>query len=148
LRFVLADRTARPLDAGEIKMLLSQPNLLRLAVVDERDLLPIVHPVWYLYREDKFLIATDRSGVKARSLRKNPNAYFLVDVNDRPPRGIRGKGIAKVVDDPAYASKVTEDCVLKYMGKLEGRTAKSILEMGAGSVVLEITPKYMATWKY
>jgi nitroimidazol reductase NimA-like FMN-containing flavoprotein (pyridoxamine 5'-phosphate oxidase superfamily) len=145
---VLADRTAKPLDAEEIKMLLSQPNLLRLAVVDERDLLPIVHPVWYLYRDDKFLVATDRSGIKARSLRKDPNAYFLVDVNDRPPHGVRGKGIAKVVDDPAYASKVTKDCVLKYMDKLEGKTAESILEMGTDSVVIEVTPRYMATWKY
>ena len=145
---MLADRTAKPLNTNEVDDLLSQPNLLRLAVVDERDLLPIVHPVWFLYRGGKFLIATDRSGVKARSLRKNPNAYFLVDVNDRPPRGVRGKGVARVVDDPAYASKVTEDCVLKYMGKLEGKAAESILEMGKDSAVVEITPRYMATWKY
>lgn len=148
MKFVLADKTAKLLDAKEVDDLLSKPNLLRLAVVDERDLLPLVHPVWYLYRGNKFLVATDKNGVKARSLRKNPNAYFLVDVNDRPPRGVRGKGMAKVVEDSAYASKVTEECVLKYLGRLEGKSAKSILEMGAGSVVIEITPRYMATWKY
>jgi nitroimidazol reductase NimA-like FMN-containing flavoprotein (pyridoxamine 5'-phosphate oxidase superfamily) len=148
LKFVLADKTARPLDASEVDGLLSQSNLLRLAFVDERDLLPMVHPVWYLYRRNKFLVATDKNGVKARSFRKNPSAYFLVDVNDRSPHGVRGKGTARVVDDSIYASKVTEDCVLKYMGKLEGKAARSILEMGAGSVVIEITPRYMATWKY
>lgn len=148
MKFVLADRSARPLAKKEVDQLLSQPNILRLAVADERDGLPIVHPVWYVYKKGMFLVATDKDGVKARSLRKNPIAYFLVDTDSRPPRGIRGRGTARVVDDPAYATEVTRENVLKYLGTLKTRTAKSILAMGGTSSVLEITPAYMATWKY
>lgn len=148
MKFTLADRTARILDRKELDRLLSQPNLLRLAVVDERNGLPIVHPVWYVYKNGRFFIATDRDGVKARSLRKNPNAYFLVDVDGRPPWGVRGRGTAKVVDDTAYATGATRENVLKYLGTTRTKTARKILEMGATSSVIEITPAYMATWKY
>jgi hypothetical protein len=34
------------------------------------------------------------------------------------------------------------------MGTLRSRAAKAVLEMGPGSSVIEITPRYMATWKF
>ena len=148
LKFVLADNSARHLSLREVNVLLSTPNILRLAVVDERDGLPIVHPVWYVYKDDMFLIATDRDGVKARSLRKNSNAYFLVDIEGRPPCGVRGKCTAKVIDDCAYATQITRENVLKYLGTVRTKTAKRILAMGPYSSVIEITPDYMATWKF
>lgn len=148
MKFVLADRSAKQLGRKELEILLSQPNLLRLGVVDESNGLPIVHPVWYIYKGEKFFIATDKDGVKARSLRKNPNAYFLVDVDSRPPRGARGRGTAKVINDVAYATQVTKENVLKYLGTTTTKTAKAILAMGTTSSVIEITPTYMATWKF
>lgn len=148
MKFVLADRAARPLGEKEVTRLLSLPNLLRLALVDERDGLPMVHPVWYYYEGGRFFIATGRDGVKARSLRKNPNVYFLVDIAEGRTYGVRGRGVAKLVDDPAYASEVTKRNVLKYLGTLRTRKAKSILAMGPDSCVIEITPLYMATWKF
>ena len=148
MKFVLADRLARQLSTKEVDLLLSKPNILRLAVVDEREGMPIVHPVWYVYRDGRFLVATDRDGIKARSLRKNQNAYFLVDTDSRPPRGVRGRGTARVIDDAAYATQVTRENVLKYLGTTRTKTAKKILAMGIDSSVIEITPAYMATWKF
>jgi nitroimidazol reductase NimA-like FMN-containing flavoprotein (pyridoxamine 5'-phosphate oxidase superfamily) len=150
LRFTLADRTAKPLEEGELSDLLDGPNILRLAIVDARDGMPLVHPVWYYYKDGKFLVCTDRDGIKARSVRKNPNVYFLVDVDpdEGAPRGVRGKGTAKVVDDPDYATKITTHNVLRYLGSLDGTVADKLIEMGKDSSVIEITPRYMATWKY
>lgn len=148
VKFLLADMAARPLGAREVNRLLSQPNLLRLGLIDWRDGSPIVHPVWYHYENDRFFVATGRDGTKARSLRKNPNVYFLVDVAAGRPYGVRGKGTARVVDDPAFATEVTKKNVLKYLGTLRTKVAKSILAMGADSCVIEITPLYMATWKF
>jgi len=76
VRFTLVDRNARPLDRHEVEPILTDPNLLRLGLIDEHDDSPIVHPVWFHYENETFFIATDTEGVKARSLRKNPNAYF------------------------------------------------------------------------
>lgn len=150
LRFTLADRAAKPLDEGELSDLLNKPNILRLAMIDARDGMPLVHPVWYYYKDWKFFAAVDRDGAKARSLRKNPNVYFLVDIDpdDSPPRGVRGKGVAQVIDDPDYATKVTAHNVLRYLGSLEGKVAQKLIEMSKDSSVVEITPRYMATWKF
>lgn len=150
MRFLLADRTARPLGRKELDKFLAGPNILRLAIIDERDGWPIVHPVWYHYKAGKFLIATDRTGVKARSLRKNPHVYFLVDVSpdDGPPMGVRGKGLAKVIDDPDYAVKLTKQNIIRYMGTIETEKAKEVMELGKSSSVVEVKPVYMATWKF
>jgi hypothetical protein len=88
--------------------------------------------------------------VKARSVRKNPNVYFLIDVDPEhaPPYGVRGQGTAKVIEDPEFASKVTIRNVLRYLGTLDGQVAQSLIEMGKSSAVIEVTPHYMATWKF
>lgn len=149
LNFVLADRHARPLLKREVSQLLARPNILRIAYLDEMGD-PIAHPVWYYYRGDKFLVATDREGRKAKVLQKNPVVYFLVDESSREKGtlGLRGKGIAKVIDDPLYATRVTRRNVKRYLGKLQSKTAKGILAMGPDSCVIEITPCYLATWKF
>jgi hypothetical protein len=80
----------------------------------------------------------------------NPVVYFLVDESPKvgPTRGVWGWGVAKVVDDPAYAASVTERNVRKYLGTLTSKAANMVLEMGLDSCVLEIMPSYMATWKF
>ncbi len=150
MRFTLADKTARPLEKEEMAALLEKPNLLRIGMIDIRDGAPLVHPVWYYYENDKFFVAVDRDGNKAESLRKNPKVYFLVDIDpkDSSPLGVRGKGIAKVVDDPEYATNVTSRNILRYLGSLESTVAQKLMEIGKTSSVIEITPLYMATWKY
>lgn len=150
MRFTLADRNAKPLEEAELTNLLNKPSILRLAMVDARDNMPLVHPVWYYHEHGKFLASVDTDGVKARSLRKNPNIYFLVDIapDDGPPRGVRGKGTARVIDEPDYATKVTTHNVLRYLGSVDGQVVQKLIKMGKDSSVIEITPRYMATWKF
>jgi len=149
MKLVLADSHARPLTKSEVAQLLARPNILRLAYLDERGG-PVVHPVWYYYSRGKFFAATDIDSAKARALRKNPSVYFLVDENPKggPTRGVRGRGTARVVDDPAYATRVTRRNVKRYLGSLTSKAAKTVLEMGPDSCVLEITPSYIGTWKF
>ncbi|HEY3094248.1 MAG TPA: pyridoxamine 5'-phosphate oxidase family protein [Nitrososphaera sp.] len=148
MKFVLADPRARALSKREVAQLLSRPSILRLAYIDESGG-PVAHPVWYYYSRGKF-VATDVGGPKARALRKSPAIYFLVDESPKggPPRGVRGRGSARVVDDPAYATKVTRRNVKRYLGTIRSKTAKMVLEMGPDSCVIEITPRYIATWKF
>lgn len=148
--FRLADRTAKPIEPEQLLEFLNRPNILRLAIIDSRDGMPLVHPVWYYYENEKFYVSTDRKGTIARSLRKNPGAYFLVDMDPRegPPFGVRGKATASVVDDSEYATKVTVRNTLRYLGSLDGKISQRLVEMGKDSSVIEIEPIYMATWKF
>lgn len=149
MKLVLADSHARPLTKSEVAQLLARPNILRLAYLDERGD-PVVHPVWYYYSRGKFFVATDMESAKARALRKNSSVYFLVDesLKGGPTRGVRGRGTAKVVDEPRYATRVTTRNVMRYIGTIKSKAAKMVLEMGLSSCVIEITPSYMGTWKF
>ncbi|MGI0019174.1 MAG: pyridoxamine 5'-phosphate oxidase family protein [Nitrososphaera sp.] len=146
MKFPLADKNARRLNKKEIGQLLAGPNLLRLAFMDGGA--PMVHPVWFVYEGEKFWVAVDREGAKARCIRENPGVYFLVDVGSSPPRGVRGRGTAMVIDDPAFATEITEKCVKKYLKTARTKKAREIIEMGKESCAIEITPGYMASWKF
>lgn len=149
MKYILADPHGKPFSKRQVAQFLARPNLLRIAYLDETGE-PVAHPVWYYFSKGRFLVAVDARGSKARALRRNPQVYFLVDESPKgaPPCGVRGKGTARVVDDPAYATKITKISVKKYLGTLESKIAKKILEMGPGSSVVEITPRYFATWKF
>jgi hypothetical protein len=45
LKFTLADKTAKILTEEEVLALPNQPNILRIAMIDSRDGMPLVHPV-------------------------------------------------------------------------------------------------------
>jgi general stress protein 26 len=149
MKYVLADRHAKPLSKREIAQLLARPNIMRIAFVDRKGD-PVVHPVWYYYSKEKFYFATDKDGTKTDIMRYSPTVYFLVDEvpDDGPPRGVRGKGIAKVYDDIKYTTMVNTRSVKKYLGTTKSKAAKAIIAMSPDSCVIEITPAFMATWKY
>lgn len=149
MKLILADSHARPMTKSEVAQHVARPNILRLTYLDDRGD-PVVHPVWYYYSKDKFFIAIDIEGAKARALRKNSSVYFLVDESPKgaPTRGIRGRGIAKVVDEPGYATNVTRRNVMRYLGTLKSKAAKMVLEMCPSSCVIEITPSHIGTWKF
>jgi nitroimidazol reductase NimA-like FMN-containing flavoprotein (pyridoxamine 5'-phosphate oxidase superfamily) len=144
MEFRLADPELKPLQEGEVNELLNQPIYLRVAMINARDGTPLVHPIWHYYEDEKFFAVSNAGGAKVRSLKKNTDVYFLVDVADR---GARGRGKAKVVDDPEYATKVTTRDLLRYLGSLDSPEAKSRIEIAMNYSVIEITPLYMATWK-
>jgi nitroimidazol reductase NimA-like FMN-containing flavoprotein (pyridoxamine 5'-phosphate oxidase superfamily) len=58
-------------------------------MINARDGSPLVHPMWYQYKDEKFFTVSNKDGIKIRSLKKNPEVYFLVDIADR---GVQGKG--------------------------------------------------------
>jgi hypothetical protein len=96
-----------------------------------------------------FFVAIDSKGQKAKSLRKNPALYFLIEPGppNGPPLGVRGNAKEDVVDDPDYATKVTVLNIHRYLGSPKGNAAKEIKETARESSV-EITPLYLATWKF
>lgn len=115
-----------------------------MAMINERDGSPLVHPIWYYYEDGKFYAVSNTSGTKIRSLKKNPEVYFLVDIADR---GVRGKARANVIDDPEYAKKITSRNLLRYMGSADSPEARDRIEFAKNYSVIEITPYFIASWK-
>jgi len=145
MEFKQADPEFEELEETEITELLNQPIYLRVAMINSRDGTPLVHPIWYYYESGKFFAVSNKDGIKVRSLKKNPNVYFLVDIVDR---GVRGKGTAKVVDDPKYATKILSRNLVRYTGSLDTPDAKGRIEVAKKNYsAIEITPLFMATWR-
>ena len=144
MEYRLADPELKEMDRNEVSDLLNQPIYLRLAMINAKDGSPLVHPIWYYYDEEKFYAVSNTMGVKVRSLKKNPDVYFLVDVTDR---GVRGRAKAKVIDDPSYAKEITAHNLTRYLGSVDSPEAKERLEISKNYSAIEIVPDYMASWK-
>ena len=144
MEYRLADPELKEMDRNEVSDLLNQAIYLRLAMINAKDGSPLVHPIWYYYDEEKFYAVSNTMGVKVRSLKKNPDVYFLVDVTDR---GVRGRAKAKVIDDPSYAKEITAHNLTRYLGSVDSPEAKERLEISKNYSAIVIAPDYMASWK-
>jgi len=67
-----------------------------------------------------------------------------------PNTGVKGRGTAIIIKDLGRALPLSEKIITKYLGDLNGKTAKNMVdEVKKGSEVLvEITPQYFSTWDY
>jgi nitroimidazol reductase NimA-like FMN-containing flavoprotein (pyridoxamine 5'-phosphate oxidase superfamily) len=128
---------------------------LQLASIDEKGE-PNIQPVWFYYDKDqgKLLITTSSSAKKTQNLRRKPAIYFSIDDENydenRPPKGVKGKGVATIIEDPNRIVPQADKISMKYLGTLDHPVAKMITEGSKrGEVVLvEISPKFFSTWDY
>jgi len=128
---------------------------LQVATIDEKDE-PNIQPVWFYYDKDtgKLLLTTSKLAKKAQNLRRKPTIYFSIDDENydenRPPKGVKGKGIATIIEDPNRIVPKADKISMKYLGTLDHPIAKMITDSARnGEVVLvEISPKFFSTWDY
>jgi len=126
----------------------SKLNLL-LGTIDQKGQ-PNVHPVWYLYENEKLYLETSKTARKAQNVRSNNNVYFCIDDEKVPYKGVRGKALAKTIEEIPEIIPIAEKIMVKYTGDLENNVAKFLLGgvKGGMSVLLELEPEYYATWDH
>ena len=85
----------------EVERFLESKLNLQLATIDEQGE-PNIQPVWFYYNKDgeKLLITTSKLAKKTQNLRNKPAVYFSIDDENPPYKGVKGKGIATLVEDP------------------------------------------------
>ena len=132
------------------KFLESKLNL-QLATIDEQGD-PNIQPVWFYYDKDeeKLWINTSKFAKKTQNILKRSTIYFSIDDENPPVRGVKGKGIATIIDDLKIVVPLGEKISLKYLGTLDHPIAKMISEdtKKGGVVLVEISPKFFSTWDY
>ena len=76
--------------------------------------------------------------------------YFSIDDGNFPYKGVKGKGIAAIVEDPRITVLQGEKIYMKYLGTLDHPVPKMILDSAkkGNYVVLEISPKFFSTWDF
>lgn len=151
MKIISATSEIPSMSREEVERFLESILNLQLATIDERGD-PNIQPVWFYYDKDveKLWINTSKSARKTQNIRKRSTIYFSIDDENPPVRGVKGKGIATIIEDLKIVIPLGERISLKYLGTLDHPIAKMISEDSKkGDVVLvEISPKFFSTWDY
>jgi PPOX class probable F420-dependent enzyme len=133
-----------------INFLQSKLNL-QLATIDENGD-PNIQPVWFDYEKDseKLHVMTSKMSNKVRNIRRKPNVYFSIDDENFPYKGVKGKAIARIIEDHQKVVSMAEKINIKYLGTLEHPLAKMLMEFAQNGteILLEISPKFFSTWDF
>ncbi len=150
MRTLRAMQDVPGMDESECQKFLATSNLpLRLATIDARGD-PVIHPVWYLYENGRIYIFTEKDSRKSTNLSRTRNAYFCIDTDSSPYRGIKGKARSNVVRDLPKAHDICQKIISRYMGESDTTYAESMMESvsSGSSIVIELMPLYYSTWDY
>jgi hypothetical protein len=127
---------------------LAAPRLMRLGFT-ELDGTPLVHPVWYTWQHEQFLVHIGTQSAKQRAIETQPIVYFTID-EARPGAvfGVRGKARATLAWDATQVRHVVQAQCDHYTGAEDTATHRFLLGMvERGEMILAIlTPNYLATW--
>jgi general stress protein 26 len=133
-----------------INFLQSKLNL-QLATIDENGD-PNIQPVWFDYEKDseKLHVMTSKMSNKVRNIRSKSNVYFSIDDENFPYKGVKGKAIARIIEDHQKVVSMAEKINIKYLGTLEHPLAKMLMEFAQNGteILLEISPKFFSTWDF
>ncbi len=138
------------LSEQQVRDFLARSKLnLQLGTIDEKGE-PNIHPIWYIFENDRIYVATPKKSKKAENSLRQKLVYFSIDDESFPYKGVKGKGTVKSLEDINYNVKIAEKIITKYMGNLENDLAKWIInEIKQGNeAVLEINPKFYSAWSF
>src|ERR687896_1618527 len=97
---------------------------LQIATIDEKGE-PNIQPVWFYYDKDeeKLLMTTSKLAKKTQNLQRKPTIYFSIDYENYDgniaPKGVKGKGVATVIQDPNRIVSQADRISMKYLGTLD-----------------------------
>ena len=151
MKIVAATSEIPSMTREEAETFLESKLNLQIATIDEQGE-PNIQPVWFYYDKntEKLIITTSKSAKKTRNLRNKPSVYFSIDDENLPYKGVKGKGIVTIVEDPDRVVTQADRISMKYLGTLDHPIAKMITDSSKKGevVVIEISPKFFSTWDY
>ena len=98
-------------------------------------------PVWHLVDDGEVVIAIESTSVKARNVRRNPNAALCVVTDETPQRWVLASGHATL--SRQRVGELVRDVSVHYMGEEEGVTYSEQAMKDFDFVLLRITPTRM-----
>ncbi len=126
---------------------LKSQKVLRLATIDKNNV-PHIAPVWYVYSSKKIHIGTNTKTKKARNVKRNKHVCFCVDTGINAPDiyGVMAQGDANLILEKNKVKVIAKKILLKYFKTLENKSAKELLD--DTDCIIEIIPQKFSIWSY
>ena len=132
----------RNLAIADLGDLVEQPLVAVLATY-RRDGTVLMSPVWHEYRDGGFSVCTAINDVKARHLRRDPRAGFLLAESQPPYRGVELTTPATFTQD-GFRDTLSRVAV-RYLGDEAGR---AYVETAGDDVVVRLVPGQVRAWDF
>ena len=94
----------------------------------------------------KIFCATQKSAKIVKHLKENPTCGFEIAADSPPYKGIRGKGIVKILESDG--KKILKNLIKKYLENKESRLSQFLEHNSKTEVAIEITPKKIINYDY
>ena len=142
------DITGWAADAAKLTEFLEEPNLCRVATIDEEGR-PHVVPAWHWWDGERFWVGAQAVDRKVAHIRASGSAGIEVDGDIRRKRGIFCTGTARILDGAEGKReyvRITTEQVRRYQtGRPPHETAERYASAGE-PVVICVTPDRMISW--
>ena len=137
-----------PATRAAVDAFLAAPRLMRLGVTEPDDT-PLVHPVWYTWEQEQFLLHIGTTSSKRTAIAAQPIVYCTID--DSGPGsvfGVRGKAMTTIDPNQDRVRALVQEQCDRYTGMGDNASRRFLMSMvEAGELVLAVlTPRYLATW--
>jgi nitroimidazol reductase NimA-like FMN-containing flavoprotein (pyridoxamine 5'-phosphate oxidase superfamily) len=107
---------------------------------------PRVVSVWFRYRQGRFYCVSHRDSKLISLLRDSDKIGFEVSPNEPPYCGVRGQGIASLMEEGA--GEELEHLLQRYLGGADSSLGNWLLSRRDEEVLIEIQPHRIFSWDY
>lgn len=135
-----------PASQAAVDQFLASPRLLHLGVT-ESDGTPLVHPVWYTWEDDTWLLHIGTRSRKRRAIDHQSIVYGTIEAPDGMV-GVRGKATARLDPNQDRLRAILQAQCLHYNRPPDSESYRFLFGLlDSGGLMLAIlTPHYLAAW--
>ncbi len=130
----------------EIARYLSEIKIpIRLACITDKGW-PLVTSLWFVFMNQKFYCATQKTAKVIEFLSQNPRCGFEIASDQPPYRGVRGKGSVNLSE--VMGPKILRILMDRYDIRNDSTLGKFLLSNMKNEIAIEIEPIRTFTWDY
>ena len=107
---------------------------------------PIIVSLWFVFDENRIICASRKKSKIIKFLEINPRCAFEVSGESPPYSGVRGQGIAKLLDKDSDG--VLERLHDRFLGRQDTPFKQWLLRNSENETIISIEPKRLMTWDY
>ena len=121
----------------EIDLFLKKP-LIAIITTLNQDGTTHMTPVWYLYKSNKIIVASEKTSVKINNIRKNPNVGICICQSDVSHKYVQASGIAEL--NTQNIQEIVKEMSISYKGKKNGQKYSKDALQKIDFMIIEISP--------